>query len=262
MCGRYSLQTKRVDLARELALAEADVLDLPPRWNVAPSQPVPIVLRSAERGDASRATMALHVWGLVPAWANHPRIGSRLINARKESLATRASFRDSFREGRRCLVVADGFYEWGPLEPGGPRVPRYIRLKTKRPFTFAGLWARWRSPADEPLDTCTIVTGPPNDLVRPIHDRMPVILRPEARDAWLDPKLRNENDLLSLLDVFPAEQLETYPVSRHVNSPDNDDSKCIEPLGEGEEEPPKGRARKGTAKGRPGTDQPDLFGGR
>jgi putative SOS response-associated peptidase YedK len=261
MCGRYSLQTKRVDLARELALAEDDVLELSPRWNIAPSQPVPIVLRSGPRGEDSGAKMALHVWGLVPAWANDPRVGNKLINARKESLATKPSFKDAFHEGRRCLVIADGFYEWAPLSSGGPKMPRFIRLKSKAPFTFAGLWERWRSPAGEPLHTCTVVTGPPNDLVRPLHDRMPVILRPEAREAWMDPKLRDERELLDLLDVFPAEQMETYPVGRHVNSPDHDDATCIDPLSEAEREVLTPTRRPKAKRRRPDGGEPNLFGG-
>jgi putative SOS response-associated peptidase YedK len=262
MCGRYSLQTKRVDLARELALAEDEVLDLPPRWNVAPSQPVPILRAGVERGGAPpRLRMVLHVWGLVPAWAKDPRVGNRLINARKESIATRPSFRDAFHEGRRCLVLADGFYEWAPLAPGGPRVPRYIRMRTGAPFTFAGLWDRWRTPSGEPLDTCTIVTGPPNELVRPIHDRMPIILPAESREAWLDPAPRNEAELLALLEAFPSDLLETYPVSRRVNSPDHDDPECIVPLSDVEADALRARPGRSASRGaRRRPEEPDLFG--
>ncbi|MFN8178779.1 MAG: SOS response-associated peptidase [bacterium] len=263
MCGRYSLQTKRVDLARELALAEDEILDLPARWNIAPSQPVPVLRRGETADRASRPLMALHVWGLVPAWAKDPRGGGRLINARRESIATRPSFRDAFFEGRRCLVIADGFYEWAPIKPGGPRMPHYIRLKSGQPFTFAGLWARWRSPSDEPLDTCTIVTGPPNEAVRPLHDRMPVILPAEEREAWLDPDQHDERALLAILDVFPADRLESYPVSRHVNSPDHDDASCIVPFTEDVAASPAARPprRRGRLPHGGSSGDLDLFGG-
>ncbi len=239
MCGRYSLQTTRVHLARELGLGIEGVLDLPPRWNIAPTQPVAVVRASKE----GTPIMALQRWGLVPSWANDPRMGSQLINARKESIATKPSFRDSFLD-RRCLVLADGFYEWAPAETGAPRSPHYIRLRSRRSFTMAGLWSRWRSPAGEPLDTCTIITGPPNEVVERLHDRMPVILPPAARDAWLDPNRRDELSLLELLRTFPASELESYPVSRHVNSPDHDDPKCIAPIESPESD-----------------DPPDLFSG-
>jgi len=244
-----------VDLARELGLPESGLPDLPPRWNVAPSQPVPIVRADA----AGRPEVVLVAWGLVPEWANDPRIGNRLVNARMESLADKPAFRDSFRD-RRCLVPADGFYEWAPLEPGGPRMPHYIRLVSGRPFTFAGLWSRWRSPAGERKDTCTIVTGPPNELVARLHDRMPVILPAAARDAWLDPRIRDPSALVELLGVFPAQGLEAYAVGRRVNSPDHDDADCIEPLAEPPPPaPPRPPSRRGRRRPDPGGDL-DLFG--
>ena len=260
MCGRYSLQTTRVDLARELGLPEAALPDLPARWNIAPSQPVPVV-RHPEGTRGGRPEIAIVTWGLVPEWASDPRIGNRLINARRESLASKPSFKDSFL-GRRCLVPADGFYEWVPAEPRGPRVPHYIRLRSGRPFTFAGLWSRWRAPTDERLETCTIVTGPPNDLVAPLHDRMPVILPEGARDAWLDPDMRDPAALSDLLAVFPADEMEAYPVSRHVNSPDHDDASCAEPLSSPPPDAPPAAPPTSPRKrrrGSPGGDL-DLFG--
>ena len=255
MCGRYTLQTKRVDLARELGLSEDDLLELPPRWNVAPSQPVPIVRRRTGPGGAVREMLQV-VWGLVPEWANDPRIGNRLINARMESLVEKPAFRDSFRE-RRCLVPADGFYEWAPLHGDGPRLPHYIRLASRRPFTFAGLWSRWRDPAGVPVESCTIVTRPPNEAIGRLHDRMPAILPPESREAWLDPSVRDAATLLELLGPLPPELFEIFPVGRHVNSPDHDDPSCIEPWS-GREEP---RESPPAARRRPSGGTLDLFGG-
>ncbi len=256
MCGRYSLQTKRIDLARELGWPESDLPELPPRWNIAPSQPVPILRARAGRGAAGMEA-ALVAWGLIPEWANDPRIASRLINARMESLAAKPAFADSFRD-RRCLVPADGFYEWAPLDGDGPRVPHYIRLASGRPFTFAGLWSRWRDPTGAPLETCTIVTRPPNEAIARLHDRMPAIVPPEARAAWLDPERRDPGALLDLLAPLPSGLFEIHPVSRRVNSPDRDDASCIEPLDRAElaaEPPPRpGRRRRRDA----GTL--DLFG--
>jgi putative SOS response-associated peptidase YedK len=222
-------------LARELGLAMGEVPDLPPRWNLAPTQPVAI-LKTSSPSVGARPAIAMHAWGLVPPWANDPRTSSRRINARRESIATKPSFRDSFLD-RRCLVLADGFYEWSPVGLTGARVPHYIRLRSGRAFTMAGLWATWRSPAGEPLHTCTIVTGPPNSMVARLHDRMPVILDEAARAPWMSPTTRDEATLLALLRTFPADEMEAYPVSRHVNSPANDDATCIAPwdppVGEG-----------------------------
>ncbi len=245
MCGRYTLQTKRIDLARELGVPESDLLELPPRWNIAPSQPVPILRARSGRGAAGTEA-ALVAWGLIPEWASDPRIANNLINARMESLAEKPAFADSFRE-RRCLVPADGFYEWAPLGGDGPRYPHYIRLASGRPFTFAGLWSRWRDPTGAPRETCTIVTRPPNEAIARLHDRMPAILAPEARAAWLDSVQRDPKALLDLLSPLPSELFEIHPVGRRVNSPDHDDASCIEPLDRAAAEadaPPRGGRRR------------------
>ena len=180
MCGRYTLTTQKQDLAAELDLDPGVVLDLEPRWNIAPTQEVPILLKD------EGVRMALYRWGLVPPWAKDPTVGSRMINARSETLAERASCRDALRS-QRCLVLADGFYEWHAGEEGQPKVPHYIRLKSRKPFTFAGLWAKWRGASGQDLYTCTIITGDANELVGKIHHRMPIVIPPANRDAWLDP---------------------------------------------------------------------------
>lgn len=223
MCGRYTLKTDKESLLRALDLPpDAAPGPLPPRYNIAPSQLVPVVL------DDGGVRMALYQWGLVPDWAKDPRIGNRLINARRESVAEKPSFRDSFLR-RRCLVVADGFYEWHEVEKGKPKTPHYIRRKDGKPFTFAGLWARWRRRSGEDLLTCTIITTDANELVGRIHHRMPVIVPPEQRAAWLDAGNRSEPELLALLEPHDPGEMETYEVTRYVNSPDNDGELCIRP---------------------------------
>ncbi|MBZ0268807.1 SOS response-associated peptidase, partial [bacterium] len=251
MCGRYSLTTTRVDLARELGLPiEAIPEEFAPRWNIAPTQPVP-ALRHGLRFD-------LLQWGLIPEWSKDPSIGSRMINARAETLDEKPSFRDAFRK-RRCLVPADGFYEWKPGTPaaagaeggqggaagaakrrrsGRAKTPYYIRMKSGGVFTFAGLWAFWRGADGHGIASCTIVTGEPNPMVATVHDRMPVIVPPEHREAWLDPEHRDPESLRPLLRTYPEDVMEMYPVTRHVNTPANDDAACIEPAPEGEGDDP------------------------
>jgi putative SOS response-associated peptidase YedK len=235
MCGRFTLVTKREDLARELGIpGEAIPADLAPRWNIAPSQLVPILLHDGG------VRMALFQWGLVPHWAKDPAIGNRMINARSETIAEKPSFKGPLR-AQRCLIVADGFYEWHAPGKGGtkgaPRTPYYIRMKDRRPFTFAGLWSKWTAPDGGELLTCTIITGEPNELIADIHHRMPIILPPDHREAWLDPDEHDEDRLLALLGPYDPAAMEMYPVRRHVNSPAHDDPTCVEPA---EDESPAG----------------------
>jgi len=176
--------------------------------------------------DGSRV-LRLMRWGLIPSWAKDPSIGSRMINARSETVAEKPSYRNALKR-RRCLIVADGFYEW-QKQPGGGKVPMFISLADRQPFGFAGLYETWTEPeSGESLVTCTIITGPPNDLVKSIHDRMPIILPPEAYDLWLEPREMNTGLLTELLKPYPAEQMAAYPVSTRVNTPANDDPSLIE----------------------------------
>ncbi|MBI3462160.1 MAG: SOS response-associated peptidase [Planctomycetes bacterium] len=186
MCGRFTLRTSARDVAEEFGLIE--VPDLFPRYNIAPTQPVPVV-RKPRQLDFLR-------WGLIPPWADDPKIGSRMINARAETVATTPAFRRAFQT-RRCLVIADGFYEWQN------RVPFLIHRRDHRPFAFAGLWDRWKG-----IDSCTIITTDPNDLIRPLHDRMPVILAPEDYDRWLATPDQ------SLLRTYGADDLAFEPLER------------------------------------------------
>ena len=220
MCGRYTLKTPPAELAELFGLGDPPALA--PRYNIAPTQPVPAVRSSA--GDGRE--WALLRWGLVPGWADDPSVGNRMINARAETVAAKAAFRNALKN-RRCLVAADGFYEW--KREGRQKQPFHIRLRGGGPFAFAGLWERWTK-GGEPLESCTFLTTGPNELMQPLHDRMPVIIAPEDFDLWLDPAVRDAEALAHLLRPFPAERMEAFPVSKHVNSPTRDDPACAAPL--------------------------------
>jgi len=220
MCGRFSLgATIRVGQLFDLP----NWPDTPPRYNIAPSQEIPAVIQNRETGVREFRPFR---WGLVPSWAKDPAIGNRMINARSETAAGKPAFRKSLRE-RRCLILADGFYEW--QRDGSRKRPYYIRLRACEPFAFAGLWDHW-APADgQPLETCTIVTTTPNELVQPIHDRMPVILPSSAYRLWLDPAVRDVGPVQALLKPYPADEMIAYPVSTRVNNPAYDTPECIAP---------------------------------
>jgi putative SOS response-associated peptidase YedK len=217
MCGRFALI---VDASVLADVFEVDPpRELKPRFNIAPTQSIPIV-RAAEGG---RRECTMVRWGLIPSWAKDESIGARMINARGETVAEKPSFRAA-AESRRCLVPASGFFEWVKL--GDRKQPHFIHFTDARPFAFAGLWERW-SKGPEPLDSCTIITTTPNDLVAKLHDRMPVILPPECYDEWLAPNSLPTDRLGELLVPHPAADMEAYPVSTHVNRPGNDDPECI-----------------------------------
>jgi len=220
VCGRFTLSTP-ADLVAE-ALEVPAPCAFEARYNVAPTQVAPVVRQPRE--GARRMHMLR--WGLVPSWARDARIGSRMINARAESVLERPAFREAFRR-RRCLVPADGFFEWQPR--GGGKHPFLVRLRGGGVFAMAGLWARWRSPDGEPLDSFTVLTTTPNEVVAPLHDRMPVILPPERYAPWLDPTLEAPA-LTALLAPFPASAMERFEVSRAVNDARRDEPVCIAPV--------------------------------
>jgi putative SOS response-associated peptidase YedK len=222
MCGRYSLSTPGDELAEIFDLATAPVLA--PRYNIAPTQLVAVIRRG--QADAGREVAFLK-WGLVPSWAKAADIGARLINARAETVAEKPAFRSAFK-GRRCLVLADGFFEWQKV--GNRKQPFFIHRRDHQPFAFAGLWERWQG-ATPALETCTLITTEPNELLAPIHTRMPVILEPGELDTWIDPALKEVARLAALLKPYPAELLVAETVSTRVNNPANDDAACVVPVG-------------------------------
>jgi len=220
MCGRYTL-TSTPEVIAEAFQLEA-IPDLHPRYNVAPSQEVACI---RVRHQAREPETVMLGWGLIPSWARDPAMGMKLINARAETVAGKPSFRKPFRE-RRCLVLADGYYEW--KREGTRKQPYHILLNTERPFAFAGLWDRWKGGDGRTIESCAIITTTPNELLAPIHDRMPVILHPPAYGPWLDPELKDTTRLVSFLMPYPADAMIAIPVSRRVNDPRVDDARCLE----------------------------------
>ena len=212
-------------LAEQFALVEA--ASLAPRFNIAPTQPVAIVRLAPGTATPTRELVAVR-WGLIPSWADDPAIGNRMINARAETVADKPSYRAAFRR-RRCLVPADGFYEWQRVE--GKKQPHFIHLDDDRPFAFAGLWESWEGPDHSHIESCTIITAEPNELMRPIHNRMPVILKEEDYQAWLDTNQSDRETVLPLLAPYPADQMAAHPVSTYVNSPMREGPECIQRAG-------------------------------
>ena len=221
MCGRYTLESDMSFLQMRFKFAASD-MKYKPRYNIAPTQDVLTVTNDGDRhGQFMR-------WGLVPFWAKDLKIGYRMINAKAETLAERSAFRNAFKK-RRCLVLADGFFEW--RKDGKERIPTYIFLKSKEPFAFAGLWEIWKSPDDEIIPSCTIVTTEPNSFIEPIHNRMPVMLSEEAEALWLDPLTEDPMVLQQLLVPSPPELMDSYEISTLVNTPNNQGKELIEPVG-------------------------------
>jgi putative SOS response-associated peptidase YedK len=221
MCGRFTLALEQSELQGEFMGIEFPT-QYAPRYNIAPTQPV-LAIPNDGRREAE-----FFIWGLIPSWAKDPTIGSRLINARAETLAEKPSFKGSYKY-KRCLIPADGFYEWKATASARTKVPHYIQLKTGRPFAFAGLWTEWRNADGSELRSCTIVTTEPNELMASIHSRMPAILRAEDRESWLEPAAREPAVLRHLLKPYPADLMRAFPVSTLVNNPSTDRAECILP---------------------------------
>ena len=221
MCGRYSLTSNLDDLQGRFNFEARDLV-FRPRYNVAPSQSVLAVVND---GDNRAEFMR---WGLIPFWAKDHKIGYRMINAVGETVATKPAFRAAFKK-RRCLVLADGFYEWKKVADG--KLPMYISSRSREPFAMAGLWENWKDPSGELIHSCTIITTTPNCLIEPIHNRMPVILPQSAESTWLDSNVEDAETLASLLVPYSADDMEAYIVSTLVNSPKNDVPECLQPAG-------------------------------
>lgn len=220
MCGRFAFFSSHEAVARLFGVVGA--AEVEPRWNIAPTQLVPVVRTDSE----GVRRLAMLWWGLIPPWAKDRSIGARMINARAETLAQKPAFRGAFRR-RRCLVLASGYYEW-QAGPSGKQ-PWFIRREDGEPLAFAGLWERWTEKDGEPpLDSCTIVTTAASELLAPLHDRMPVVLRPEACELWLDPRIEDTAKLGSLLGADGARELRAARVSRRVNDARNEGPELIE----------------------------------
>jgi len=221
MCGRFTLATDAETLAAHFELPALAAESVPPRFNIAPSQNAAVIrlTRSMDR------KLDLIAWGLIPSWATDSAVGARLINARAETLASKPAFRHAFAR-RRCLVPTDGFFEWQRIEGG--KQPYLIRMCTGEPFALAGLWERWRDGQGAVVDSFTIVTTPPSELLAPIHDRMPAIILPADYDRWL---ARDRTDVADLLRPRADIALQAIPVSTRVNNTAHDDDSCVTPIG-------------------------------
>jgi putative SOS response-associated peptidase YedK len=222
MCGRFTLTVDPYHLQQAFPWAVIPN-DIPPRYNIAPSQAVAVIPNTGDN------VLSMYRWGLIPSWSKDPSIGDRMINARAESLAEKPSFRNAYRR-RRCLILSDGFYEWKQVPESKTKQPFYICMKDGLPFAFAGLWEIWVSPDGSEIRSCTIITAQPNELVATIHNRMPVILAAEAYDLWLAPGEKAVDQLEKLLVPYPENEMQAFPVSRMVNSPQADTPELIKPI--------------------------------
>jgi len=218
MCGRYRL-SRRKQLIQEY-FETANEVDWEPRYNIAPSQAVPIIRQAASKPERH---FSLARWGLIPYWAKDASIGFRTINARSETVASKPAFSEAVRR-RRCLIPADGFYEW--QRGVKAKQPFHFGMADDSLFAFAGLWERWKDPSGRMLESCSILTTTPNSLLADVHDRMPVILSPQYYELWLDAGFRDSDSLAGILKPFDARLMKRYPVSTRVNAVANDDAEC------------------------------------
>ena len=221
MCGRFTLTVNPAEVQESFS-SFSFPQQFAPRFNIAPTQPV-LVIPNDDQNTAD-----FYVWGLIPMWAKDPGIGSRMINARGETLEEKPAFRSSLKY-KRCLVLADGFYEWKGAEGKKVKTPFFIHMKDRKPFAFAGLWDSWNSPDGSLVKSCTIITTEPNELTGIIHNRMPVILHPRDYAKWLDPSPQTPDQLKPLIKPFPADLMDAYPVSTLVNTPANDRPELVVP---------------------------------
>ncbi len=223
MCGRFTLSATLTTLTK--TFPEFELPDqIIPRYNITPTQEVAVV------ANDKNTKIQFFRWGLIPSWAKDPTIGNRMINSRSETLAEKPSFRTAYRRWR-CLVLADGYYEWRKEPGGGAKTPFYIRMASEKPFAFAGLWEQWQPSRDaDTVLSCTILTCPPNEILERVHNRMPVILDYDAYDLWLEPTNQKPAELNHLLKPYPADEMTAHAVSRLVNQPKNDRAECILPV--------------------------------
>jgi putative SOS response-associated peptidase YedK len=223
MCGRYRL-SRRKQLVEEYFDTEFDEPEWTPRYNIAPSQPVPVIRQNPKE---PRRELSLMRWGLIPSWAKDASVAARMINARSETAGTKPAFRDPLTN-RRCLIPADGFYEW--QRTGKVKQPYCFEVNDGELFAFAGIWDRWTDPNRNAVETCSILTTSPNAVASAVHDRMPVILDPDSYDIWLDPGMRDLTTASELLKPYDAKFMRCYPISTRINHVANDDEDCSAPV--------------------------------
>jgi putative SOS response-associated peptidase YedK len=223
MCGRYKL-SRRKQVVEEYFDAVSDEPDWAPRFNIAPTQPIAVIRQNPKEPIRELSLMR---WGLIPSWSKDSSGAARMINARSETASTKPAFRDALKS-RRCLIPADGFYEW--KRDGKAKQPYCFEVGEGDLFAFAGLWERWKDPSGEWIKTCSILTTTPNAVTAPVHDRMPVILDPDAYDLWLDPGMTNVDAATDLLKPFDARVMQGFPVSTRINSVVNEDAECSRPV--------------------------------
>jgi putative SOS response-associated peptidase YedK len=222
MCGRFTLHTSESRIREAFNLEHSAPLGLKPRYNIAPSQQVPMV-----RDTESGLEMVMAKWGLIPHWSKEAKTKYSTINARIESVAEKPTYRTAFKH-RRCLIPADGFYEWKVVD--GRKIPHHIRMRDGDVFAMAGLWDRWECEG-VCLESCSIIVMPANDVMQSLHERMPAIIAPAHYDLWLDARVTDKAEIMSYLNSEPSSQLVTYPISPWVNSPKHDDERCMQPAG-------------------------------
>ena len=220
MCGRFARFSKKPVIIEEFGIEEIG-FDFEAGYNIAPGRDI-----AAVTGGDKKRLVKLR-WGLIPSWSKDPAAGYKMINARAETIAGKPSFRTAFRK-RRCLIIADGFFEW--KKDGKLKVPYYITLKSARPFGFAGLYERWVSPEGEEINSCTIITTQANGMLKPIHDRMPVIVDRKDEDFWLNPEINETERLSHILKPFDSDAMTAFEVGMIVNSPANNSPECITPV--------------------------------
>lgn len=221
MCGRFSLKSTMKAIEDEFSIAHTNII-LEPHYNIAPTQNIIVIVLDETK------KLNTFQWGLIPAWVKDQATGNKtIINARSETILEKSSFKDGFKK-RRCLILADGYYEW--KKSTNEKVPMYIYLKSQRPFAFAGIWDTWKSPKGTVINSCAIITTKPNDLMASIHNRMPVILPKKDENIWLDISFQTEKYLLNLLKPYPSEEMSSHQVSKIVNSPQNDNPNCVKPV--------------------------------
>jgi putative SOS response-associated peptidase YedK len=223
MCGRYRLSRRKQIIAEHFDATPFED-DWDPRYNIAPRQPVPVIRQHPKEPER---VMSLMKWGLIPAWSKDASGAARMINARSETAATLPAFRDTFKS-RRCIVPADGFYEW--VRAGKTKQPYCFEVNDGGLFAFAGLWERWKDPNGQWIKSCSILTTTPNSVTCAVHDRMPVILHPHTYDLWLDPGMTDTATVAELLCPFDARLMRSYPVTSRVSQVQNDDAECAKPV--------------------------------